>query len=236
VNNVNDLEALARALPRSRITYLPPGIAPEEFKRDEAAGRAIRSKYSIPPDAPLLMTAARLRTGVKARSILYLLKSLALLTPRQPQPLLLIAGDGPEDEKLRAAAERFIPGRTIFAGRVDRSDMFRYYSAADIFVFPGIGESLGMVFLEAQACELPVVALDTAGVPQVVRRSTTALLVPEDDGRSMAHAIDALLSSAELRNRLGQKGREFIREERNLHRNYVQLSKILQDIRISGCR
>jgi glycosyltransferase involved in cell wall biosynthesis len=114
--------------------------------------------------------------------------------------------------------------------------MFRYYSAADIFVFPGIGESLGMVFLEAQACELPVVALDTAGVPQVVRRSTTALLVPEDDGRSMAHAIDALLSSAELRNRLGQKGREFIREERNLHRNYVQLSKILQDIRISGCR
>lgn len=236
VNNVNDLEALARAIPRSKITYLPPGIAPEEFKRDEAAGRAIRSKYSIPHDAPLLMTAARLRTGVKSRSILYLLKSLALLTPRQPQPLLLIAGDGPEDEKLRAAAERFIPGRTIFAGRVDRSNMFRYYSAADIFVFPGIGESLGMVFLEAQACELPVVALDTAGVPQVVRRSTTALLVPEDDGRSMAHAIETLLSSAELRKRLGKKGCEFIRKERNLHQNYIELSRILRDIRLSGCR
>ncbi len=43
--------------------------------------------------------------------------------------------------------------------------MYRYYSACDLFVFPGIRESLGLVFLEAQSCGLPVVAFDNAGVP-----------------------------------------------------------------------
>jgi glycosyltransferase involved in cell wall biosynthesis len=118
----------------------------------------------------------------------------------------------------------------IFAGHVDRQLMYRYYSAADLFAFPGIGESLGMVFLEAQSCGLPVVALNTGGVPQVVRHGETALLVAQDDGHAMATAIESLLNQKETRIQMASRGIEFIRKERNLHRNYTILSHKLEEL------
>ena len=229
-NNMNDLEALGRILPAPRITYLPPGIFPEDFKRDEEAGRAVRAKIGASPSVPLLMTAARFRSGVKYESMVYLFRSLALLRKRRPDFRLLVVGDGTMESELRAVTEDLLPGLAIFSGRVAREEMFRYYSAADIFVFPGIGESLGMVFLEAQACALPVVALDTAGVPQVVKRDATALLAPDDGGHSMACAVETLLADPGLRKQMGVMGQEFIRKERNLHQNYIELSRKLEEI------
>jgi glycosyltransferase involved in cell wall biosynthesis len=229
-NNMNDLEALERLLPSPRITYLSPGIFPEDFTRNEEAGRAVRAELGAPPHVPLLMTAARFRTGVKYESVVYLLRSLALLRERRPDFRLLVVGDGPMEGELRAMSEDLLPGLAIFSGRVAREEMFRYYSAADVFVFPGIGESLGMVFLEAQACALPVVALDTAGVPQVVKPNATALLVPKDGGHSMACAVETLLADPRLRREMGGNGQEFITKERNLHKNYLELSRKLEEI------
>ena len=99
------------------------------------------------------------------------------------------------------------------------------YSAADLFVFPGIGESLGMVFLEAQACGLPVIALNTAGVPQVVRPGHTGLLVQEDDGTAMARATARLLDHPEEREFLGGNGAVFVREERNTRLSHRRLEQ-----------
>ncbi len=76
---------------------------------------------------------------------------------------------------LKALAEDLLPGRVVFTGRVARPDMAQCYSAADLFAFPGIGESLGMVYLEAQACGLPVVALESPGVSQVVVGGQTGI-------------------------------------------------------------
>lgn len=229
-NNLRDLEALRRIIPSQNITYLPPGIFPEDFRRDEASGRAVRRDYGIPQETPLLMTAAMLRPDVKFQSMTYLLRSLSLIGKKQFPFMLLVVGDGPMRADLHAAAQNLLPGRVVFAGRVDRSIMYRYYSAADLFVFPGIGESLGMVFLEAQACGLPVIALNTAGVPQVVRQGETGLLVTEDDGEAMAKAVEKLLSEPQIRTRMASNGSKFIREERNLHCNYRELSQKLEEI------
>ena len=102
---------------------------------------------------------------------------------------LVIAGDGKEKDKLKQLAEAQLPQRTRFVGRVVRSDLYRYYSAADVFVFPGIRESLGLVFLEAQACGLPVVAFDNAGVPEAVNGGVTGLLTPAFDAGAFEKAI-----------------------------------------------
>jgi len=227
-NNMNDIEALRRILPKEKITYLPPGIFPEDFCRDADAGLMIRESYGIPKDVPLLMTAARFRPGVKLQSLTYLFRSLALLKSSQVPFLLLAVGDGPMEGRLRAMAGELLPGQVVFTGRVAREEMWRYYSAADVFVFPGIGESLGMVFLEAQACALPVVALDVAGVPQVVELDKTALLAAKDDGQSMAEALRKLIKDPELRQKMGANGRQFIGEKRNLHHNYLELDRWLQ--------
>jgi glycosyltransferase involved in cell wall biosynthesis len=164
-------------------------------------------------------------------SLIYLFKSLSLLKNIRPNFALLVAGDGPMEAELRRAADECIPGMVHFAGRVQRQEMSYYYSAADLFVFPGIGESLGMVYLEAQSCGLPVVALATAGVPQVVKHGETGLLVSQDNGHSMALAIDYLLKDINLRRVFGAKAAEFVRTERDIQIHSRELSALLEQFR-----
>jgi glycosyltransferase involved in cell wall biosynthesis len=229
-NNLNDLAGLRRVLRSDQITYLPSGIVPEDFQRNEAAADLVRRKYGISSGAPVLMTAARFRPGVKYQSLVYLFRCVARLRKDHPQMVLLVVGDGPMEEQLKALATKLLPGQTLFTGRVARKDMVQYYSAADLFVFPGIGESLGMVYLEAQACGLPVVALDSPGVSQVVVSGRTGLLVGGDDEQAMAGAIRELLRSPELRTKLGEEGVNYVREHRNAQQNYQRLSDKLEEI------
>ena len=229
-NNTLDLAALRRILPAQRITYLAPGICPEEFQRDPSSRRALREQLQIPQDEFLILTAARWREGVKTQSFLHLLRALVKLRALMPAFTLVVVGDGPMEPHLRSLAVRELPGHVVFAGRVPRPEMFRFYGAADVFAFPGIGESLGMVFLEAQSCGVPVVALDTAGVPQVVVNGETGILVPMDDGDAMARAIEHLGRDPEARRALGSAGARFVRDERNLHKNYLRLARELTSL------
>lgn len=229
-NNIDDLEALHRILPSRRTTYIPPGIFPEEFQHDVKAGLAVRKRYGILQSQTLIVTAAMLRADVKFESISYLLSSLALLRKTHDKFMLMQCGDGPMAGEVRSLADNLLPGSVIFAGRVERKEMPAYYSAADLFAFPGIGESLGMVFLEAQACGCPVVALDVAGVPQVVRHDETGLLVPKDEGKAMAMAIRELIDNHQLRKKLCENGPRFISQQHNLLQNYLLLSEKLQEL------
>jgi glycosyltransferase involved in cell wall biosynthesis len=229
-NNSDDLEALSRVVPSNRVTYIPPGILPEEFEGDPEAGAAVRLALGVPGDIPLIMTAARFRPGVKFESLAYLFRSLALLSADGRPFMLMVVGDGPMEGELRQMAERLLPGRVVFTGGIARRKMSSYYSAADLFIFPGIGESLGMVFLEAQSCGLPVVALNTAGVPQVVQTGRTGILVEKDDGRAMALAAGRLLDHPEERETLGSNGRVFVREERNIRTSHRRFAQMLEEI------
>ncbi len=229
-NNLNDLEGLGRLLPPGRITYLPPGINPEAFQRDEGARERIRRQYGISGRASVIMTAARFRPGVKVESLVYLFHSLARLKVRGLPFTLLIVGDGPMETPVRKLAEALLPGQTIFTGGVAPRDMVHYYSAADLFAFPGIGESLGMVYLEAQACGLPVVALNSPGVAQVVENGQSGLLVARDTGEAMAEAIGEFLNDPEKRGEFGRQGLQYVREQRNARCNYRQLSEKLEEM------
>jgi len=221
LNNMDDFEALSRLLPANRLIYVSPGIFPEEFQKDENCGKSIRQRMGIPKRLPLVITAAMFRPGVKYDSLCFLLRSLSRLCEERCNFRLLVVGDGPMRSDLEKAARRHLPGRTVFAGAVPRAEMFSYYSAGDIFVFPGIRESIGMVYLEAQACGLPVVALNDRGAARMVLNGRTGLLVPaEDDGKAMAEAVGLLMSDPGLRERLAHNGREYIVEKRNLWKNY----------------
>lgn len=226
VNNMDDFEAISRLLPIERLIYVSPGVFPEEFQKNEICGKNIRKRMGIPLRMPLIMTAAMFRPGVKYDSLCFLIGSLSRLCNRRGDFRLLVVGDGPLRSELEKEAQRLLPGRTIFAGAVSRSEMFSYYSAADIFAFPGIRESIGMVYLEAQACGLPVVALNTRGAAQMVENGRTGLLVPAwDTGKAMADAVDRLLCEPGLRGMLGENGRPYIMEKRNLWKNYEMIMR-----------
>src|SRR4030042_4534039 len=100
--------------------------------------------------------------------------------------------------------------------------MVRFYNAGDIFAFPGIRESLGMVYLEAQSCGLPVVAFANGGIPEVVRDQETGFLVPLFAFEPYLQALDTLLSDKGLRRKMGQAGQSYVRKAHDLDQNYQQ--------------
>lgn len=222
VNNPEDTGSLERLLPKDRLVFVPPGIFPEEFERDGAAGSKVRARWEIPPETPLILSAAMFRPGAKFESLTHLFRSLSLL--RQSDFRLLIAGDGSLAPEIKTLADSLLPGRTVFAGAVPRERMAAWYSAADIFAFPGIRESIGMVYLEAQSCGLPVVALDSWGAARVVENGRTGLLVPQSEA-SFAEAVGRLLDDPALRRSLGAGGARYVREKRNLWENYRVLTR-----------
>ncbi|SMC21732.1 Glycosyltransferase involved in cell wall bisynthesis [Desulfacinum hydrothermale DSM 13146] len=229
-NNRNDVAALVRILPARAVSVIPPGIFPEAFPRDERAGRSLRRHLKLGDQEPVLITVARFRPGVKWESLRFLLEALAREPLKDMYFRLLLVGDGPLEDRVRAAASRYLPSRVIFTGRVARTDLYRYLSAADLFAFPGIEESLGMVYLEAQACGLPVVALRQGGVDQVVEDTRTGLLVPDPDPHVFAQAVGRLLADRDLRIRMGRHAQRFVHTRRNLHRNYRHLSRLLEAV------
>ena len=126
----------------------------------------------------------------------------------------MVAGDGPARRGVEALlAGRLPDGRTTFTGRIEGDALAGLYAASDLFVWPAVGEPLGMAMLEAQGHGLPVVASRTRGVPDLVGDAETGLLVPEGDPGAFADAVAALLRAPERRRRMGRAARGRIARE-----------------------
>lgn len=224
-NRLLDLENLRRIIPEDRLTHVPPGIFPGGFVFDPAARKALRAELA--GDGPVVATAAMFRPGVKVEGLTYLLLRLGEMAREGRRFRLLVAGDGACREEIMALARRELPGRAFFLGRVPREDLAGAFSAADLFVFPGIRESLGMVYLEAQSVGLPVVAFDNGGVPEVVGRDETGFLVPPFDDAAFRAAIGRLLDDADLRRSMGERAEARVRARHDLAVNYAAAEAVL---------
>jgi glycosyltransferase involved in cell wall biosynthesis len=229
VNKKVDLKNMKRLLPEERISFAAPGIVPDDFSFDSNSRNELRLQWKN-DDAPVLLTAAMLRPGVKAQGVSWVIRSCGHLLRRGHDFRLVIVGDGEEIDVLKRLAHGHIPGKFLFVGKVKRSEMYRYYSAADIFVFPGIGESLGMAFLEAQSCRLPVIAFANAGVPEVVEDGITGFLTPFNEITPFVQAIEKLIGDPGRRQEMGVAAKAYIRRDRNLIKNYAIVEKKLKEV------
>ena len=225
-NKSVDLHNLKRLIPEDRLTYVAPGIIPNDFSFDDRARSQLREKWKFGQE-PVIFSAAMFRPDVKTEGLTWVIRACGELFRKGQNFRLIIAGDGREREKLRKMAEEQVPDRTIFLGKIPRRDMYCYYSAADLFVFPGIRESLGMVFLEAQACGLPVVAFNNAGVPEAVQDGQTGILVPLYDLDAFIDAIEGLITNKQLRQQMGKAAKSYVCEFHDLNQNYAALEESL---------
>lgn len=224
-----DQKNLLRLLPEDRVTYVPPGIDPKMFRFDAQARRNLRRAWET-GDAPVILSAAMFRSDVKSQGLDWTIRSCGRLFRDGLSFHLVIAGDGKERERLEKLAEAHLPGRCRFAGKIPRERMHRFYSAGDIFVFPGIRESLGMVFLESQSCGLPVVAFDNGGIPEVVKDGATGWLTPPFDPDAFDRAVRRQLTDPALRKRMGADAAAHVRERHDLNHNFRRMEEILLDI------
>lgn len=199
------------------------GIDPEPFARaaamDAEERAALRAELGFAPQHVVFVCVARFAPQ-KAHDVL--LAAFERARERAPDArLLLVGGDpfGDGRERTEALARSLglsEGGRVVFAGI--RRDVPRLCGAADVFVMSSLWEGLGLVFLEAMAARLPVLATDVSAVPEVVRDGETGRLVPARDAHALAAGMVELAGDPELRARLGRRGAEVVEETFGLDR------------------
>ncbi len=175
--------AMRKLMPWSRISVIRNAVDTARFA---PAGKAeARSRLGLPLDRAIVGAAGRLEE-VKGQDVL--LRALALL----PGVLLVLAGDGSQAEAFQAlAVDLDIAERVMFLGY--RSDMEVVYPAFDVVALPSRAEGLPLSVLEAQACDIPVVASDVGSVREGLAPGASRL-VPAGDAPALASALADLLA------------------------------------------
>lgn len=189
------------------VEVLPTGLPADSFFPEMAQTERIKEKYRKGADY-LFCTVARL---AKEKNLDFLLESLQKLKEELAFSgksfRHLMIGDGPERKHLEEVCSRLgIEKEVVFLGNVENRQIKNYHAACDLFLFTSKSETQGIVVLEAMAAGNPVVAVDAAGVRDVVRTKENGMLTPENT-ESFAKAAEQALCSPGLYAAL-QKGAE----------------------------
>ncbi len=143
---------------------------------------------------------------------------------------LHIVGRGSQEGALRVLADQLgLGGFVIFHSAIPNQEVPEFLQHMDIFVVPSRSESFGVAAVEAQACELPVVASAVGGLPEVIADRHTGIIVPPDDPGALAAALAELCSNPGLRVSYGQAGRRRVEQLYDWSRNVEKMIGIYRD-------
>lgn len=196
------------------LEHVPPGVDTDRFRPDPAARAELRRRYGL-GERPTIVCVSRL---VPRKGQDMLIRALPRIRQRIDGAVLVIVGGGPYLPTLRKlAAEHDVSDHVVFTAGVPADELAAHHVLGDVFAMPcrtrGAGldvEGLGIVFLEASASGLPVVAGNSGGAPETVLDGTTGTVV---DGRrpdEIAAAISAVLADPERAAAQGAAGREWV--------------------------
>ena len=192
------------------LVILPPGVDTDRFRPD-ISGHEIRDRFAL-DGAPVAVCISRMVTR-KGQDIL--IRGWRKVLRRVPEARLLLVGDGPSRPRLEAlAAEKGITASVTFTGEVPEDDLPNYYAAGDVFTMPcrsrkgGLEvEGFGIVFLEAAAVGLPVVAGNSGGAAEAVEDGETGLVVDGTNVEAVAGSVADLLADPARAVTMGKAGR-----------------------------
>lgn len=200
----------------SKLVALPPGVDIENFHPGDKSEELLK-RYGLSGKL-IILCVGRL---VQRKGQDVLIKALSKVRGQFPNAQLVIAGSGNYEERLRALAKQEGVAQSVsFLGRVPFEDLPALFRSADIFASPtrerfaGLEvEGLGIVYLEASASGVPVIAGDSGGSPDAVQQDVTGKVVAGSDIDGLANALTELLTDAQLRARMGSAGRLWMESE-----------------------
>ena len=210
-------QAVARGARPDAIRIIAPGIDPSwvEEQVNEARVEALRKRYSL-GSGPILLSVGRL---VLRKGVDQALRALPQIVAEHPDLVYVIVGSGPAGESLEGlAADLGIADRVRLVGRAPEEDLVSWYDLADLFLMPsrvtqaGDSEGFGIVFLEAQARAVPVIAGDEGGMADAVCPEA-GRLVDGHDAQAIARAALEILGRPDGGRALGLAGQRYVRAE-----------------------
>ncbi len=209
------------------LVQLPPAPDPVQI-------RHTRREFGLPPDIPVLLSAGRI---AREKNLDQLLLAMSHLRSAYPSLLLLLAGDGPDRQRLeRETAALGLESRVRFLGWVPHDRMGMLYGVADLFLSASVTETQGLALLESMAARTPVVAARGPGVNDLIQDGESGLLTaPEPE--ALASAVMQVLGDPALAQRLSAGGRRRA-ESLNPRAQADQLLTRYEELRsrARGCR
>lgn len=192
-----------KTLSKESVEIIPNGIdVPKYQKRPK--GIDLSSKHK----SILFIGRLENRKGLK-----YLMSAYELLCERRSDVRLVIAGAGPDEQKLKQYVQEYRVPRVTFMGYISEAEKIRLLHSSDLFCSPAhYGESFGIVLLEAIAAGLPVVAGDNVGYQSVMRHTGAISLVNPKDTVDFTRRMDILLNEAELRDLWKKWAKRYIKQ------------------------
>ena len=203
--------ALKRCIPEEKLHHIAPGIDVTHFIQRDA--QDLKEQLGL-TERLIIISVGRL---VHRKGQDRLIEAMPAIREKVPNAHLIFVGEGPYREKLTQITSQLnLEPHISFIGRINYADLPRYISMGDIFAMPSRDrlfglevEGLGIVYLEASACSLPVIAGNSGGAPDAVINGETGFVVDGEDVAEIASRVIELLTNPELRTAMGRRGREF---------------------------
>ena len=200
---------------KNAMVKIAPGIDTSHFLPTTNASE-LRSQLGL-ADKKVIVSVGRL-VHRKGQDIL--IQALPEVLKAHPSAHLLLVGEGPYRQYLeKLVKELKVEAAITFIGRIQYRELPRYICVGDIFVMPSRSrlaglevEGLGIVYLEASACGLPVIAGKSGGAPDAVIENKTGLSVDGTNPKEIAEAVCKLLSDTKLAKQMGDEGRKWVVE------------------------
>jgi phosphatidylinositol alpha-1,6-mannosyltransferase len=215
---------------RTALQRLVPGVDSTTYS-PTVDGAAVRARHGL-TDRPVIVCVSRL---VPRKGQDTLIRALPLVLKAVPDAVLLIVSGGPYRSTLeRMAREAGLGQRVVFTGSVPWEEMPQHFAAGDVFAMPcrtrrgGLDvEGLGIVYLEASAVGLPVIAGDSGGAPDAVREGETGFVVPGRDVSALAERLITLLRDPALARKMGAAGRQWVESDWDWDTQAARLRELL---------
>lgn len=183
----NKFNAWAK-LERVRTFILPPAVDLDRFTPGPKKPDLLR-RYGL-EGKKVIMTLSRLQADERYKGIDEVLEAMPTLLKEIPNLAYLIVGDGTDKKRLEEKSKILkLNGQVIFTGRISESEKCDYYRLADVFVMPGWGEGFGIVFLEAMACGIPVIASKKDGSREALKNGKLGILVHPKGSQEIKNGI-----------------------------------------------
>lgn len=193
-------------------SLIPPGVDIQRFQPRENTSKIEQklTQQGIDLSNPLIFALGKF---IERKGFAHLIDAVALLQEKGPVQLM-IGGRGPLKESLQRQSEELgIADRVIFLDYIPDEDLPAYYTVADLFISPSVVDSrgdtegLGMVLLEALACETPCVGSAVGGILDIIEDGKTGFFVEPGNPNAIAEIAWKLISDDDLRERFGEQGR-----------------------------
>lgn len=183
-------------IPSTKVTVLPMPVNIQRFSPSKR-----RLAPSAHPEGKTEKTKTILCVAkyTKQKRLDTLIEALSLLKDEGLDFKAILIGEGEEEENLKKMIQTQALSKEItLLPLMSQQELSRYYSESDLVVLPSVDEGFGLVLVEAQLCQTPVIGADSGGIPDIIEPEKTGLLFPPGEAHSLAYSINRILTDKEL--------------------------------------